>query len=112
MPESSTSESTWLFSHGEMEDGEHFLRISPDPRGVAKSGGRSQPRESVERLFVRELGDDLFAVTESELAAAYAHCLVTLAQQVHFDPAFALVVNGAMSPACEVEIRAQLLVRA
>src|SRR4051812_2323975 len=93
-----------------MEDREEPLRVGPYSRGFAETGGRCQPRESLERVFVGKLGDDFFAVAEAKFPAADADSLFAFAHEVHLDAAFALIINRAMFPALYVEVRAELAI--
>src|SRR5204863_3183650 len=94
-----------------MENSEHLRRIGPNPRGLTKTGGRSEPRKILERVFVGKLGDDFLAVAKGEFTSADMDALLALAYEMHLDPALCFIVNRAMCPPRKIEVRAQLPVR-
>src|SRR6266404_4308651 len=100
----------WLFRHHEMEDGEQALRVGPDAGGFAETGGSGEVRETFQGVLVGKLGDDLLAVGEDKLPAADVDRLLTLADEMHLDPTFLFVVNGAVFPTRQIEVRAQLAI--
>lgn len=113
-PHASRSEAATepLLRDDEMEDREPALWISPNPGGFAETGRRRQARESFQGMLVGEFGDDRFASRKLEFLAADPHGLVRLADEMHLDAAFALIVNGLMPPERKIEIRAELAVGA
>src|SRR5436190_21068970 len=94
-----------------MENGEHLGRIGPNARRLAETGGCSQPRKILERVFVGKLGDDFFAVAEAEFVSTDMDTLLALANKVHLDSALFFVIKRSMFPPRKIEVRAQLAVR-
>ena|SRR5947207_15818299 len=99
-----------LFRDGEMEDGEQLLRIGPNAGSFAETGGGRESCETFHGVFVGKFRDDFFAIGKSEFPATDMGGLFAGADEMHFDPAFIFVVNRAVLPATQIEIRAQVAI--
>src|SRR3954454_19302202 len=97
-----------LFRDREMEDTKPAAGIGPDAGSFAKPGCNGQLRETFNGVLVGELSDDRFAGRENKVPVGDSHGLRPVADQVHFDAALFFVVNGAVLPVSEAEVRAQL----
>ena len=60
---------------------------------------------------MRVLGDDVFVFREVELRAGDAYPLRSRAHEPHLDTAFFLVIDGEVTKAIEIEVRAELPVQ-
>src|SRR6185369_3829558 len=94
----------------EMEDGEELLLVGPEARRQ-ETGGSGKSGEAFDGMFVGKFGDDFLAVGKMELAVAEVDDLLTFAQQMHLDARSLVVVDRAMLPARQIEVRAKLAVR-
>src|ERR1700730_14736427 len=102
---------TALICHGEMENGKQLPRICPNAC-EAEAGRNSEAGESFLCVFIGKLRDDSFAARKKKFLAADMDCLFRFADQVHLNATRALVVNRLVSPEREIEVRAELTVRA
>ena len=73
---------------------------------TVKPAAFSHRRESVERVFVRVLGENRFAIGDVERAVADLERLVRLADELNDDSAPVWVVAGAVLELAEIEVGA------
>ena len=94
-----------------MEDGEELLRIGPDSRHP-KTDGPGECGEPLDRVLVGVFGDDLLAAFEMKDALTEVNGLRLFAEKMHFDARLLLIVDRAVLPLAEIEIRAELAIGA
>ena len=82
------------------------------PAEGVSAGRNGEAGESFLCVFIGKLRDDSFAARKMKFLAADMNCLFRFADQMHLNAAMALVVNRQMSPEREIEVRAELTVRA
>ena len=94
-----------------MKNRKEFLRIGPDFRDL-EPGGAGERAEAFDAVLVGKLGNNFFARGEGKLALPEVNGLIGFADQVHLNPGGVGIVNRAVPPLLEVEIRPDLAIRA
>src|SRR6476661_7645791 len=98
-----------LLSHREQKEPKQFLFIGPNFLKAKTSRSRHCDHFR-RRIFVGELGDDLFAGRELKGGISNVHSLRDLTDQMHLNAPDLLIVNGSVRPLSQVKIRAELAI--
>src|SRR5688572_4846391 len=69
-------------------------------------------RKTFEGVLVGIFRDDLFTAREGKFPATDVDGLFRLTYEVHLDPALPVIVNGLVAPKRQIEVRAELPIRA
>ena len=78
----------------------------------SKSGLRASDRsETFRRVFVGIFGHNFFAALEMKFVIAEVNRLIGFADQMHLDASRFGVVDRAMLPVIEIEVRAEFAIR-